>query len=182
MPSSGLAVVRTLTAALIAATLPSVSLAAKAPQAPPKAPTGQSAPEHHGGVTSRGDHAMGFSHQTTTHHFRLYKTGGAIEVLTNSPTDSATRDDIRMHLSHIAKLFAVGDFNIPMFIHDTMPPGASTMSKRRELIRYLYQETQRGAKIHITTSDREALLAIHAFLRFQISDHQTGDPSEISPE
>src|SRR5438874_9791388 len=64
----------------------------------------------HDGVLARGDHAMGFSHETTTHHFRLYKTGGAIEVLANDAKDSASRDQIRMHLAHIAKLFTAGDF------------------------------------------------------------------------
>ena len=143
------------------------------------APT-QTTAERHQGVAMRGDHAMGFSHEATTHHFRLYRIGGAIEVFANNPADSATRDEIRMHLSHIVKLFSAGDFNIPMFIHDTMPPGAATMSKRRAQIRYRYQETERGGRIDITTSDWQALQAVHAFLRFQISDHQTGDITEIA--
>jgi hypothetical protein len=132
----------------------------------------------HDGVTSRGDHAMGFSHETTTHHFRLYKSGGAIDVAANDPKDSATRDEIRMHLSHIAKRFAAGDFDIPVFIHDTTPPGATTMAKLRDKIRYVYGQTPAGAEIQISTVNREALQAIHAFLRFQIADHQTGDTSE----
>jgi hypothetical protein len=85
-----------------------------------------------------------------------------------------------MHLSHIVKLFSAGDFDIPMFIHGTMPPGAAIMNKRRELISYRCMDTQRGAKIQITTSDPEALRAIHAFLRFQISDHRTGDSTQVS--
>ena len=147
---------------------------------PPKATSTESAGQHQEGVNSRGDHAMGFSHETTTHHFRLYETGGAIEVLANDPADSATRDEIRMHLSHIVKLFSAGDFNVPMFIHSTVPPGAATMSKRRALITYRYEQTGRGGRILIATSDRLALQAIHAFLRFQISDHQTGDTNEVS--
>jgi hypothetical protein len=85
-----------------------------------------------------------------------------------------------MHLSHIVKRFSAGDFNVPMFIHDTTPPGAPAMAKRRSQIRYLYRDTPGGAKIQITSTNAEALEAIHAFLRFQISDHQTGDPTEIS--
>ena len=122
---------------------------------------------------------MGFSHETTTHHFRLYKTGGAIEVSANNPKDSATRDEIRMHLSHIVKRFAAGDFDVPMFIHDTMPPGALVMSKLRDQIRYVYVDTASGAKIQIITASPDALQAIHAFLLFQISDHQTGDAAEV---
>ncbi len=118
-------------------------------------------------------------HETTTHHFRLYKTGGAIDVSANNPKDSATRDEIRTHLSHIAKRFAAGDFDVPMFIHDTTPPGAPVMAKLRDQIRYLYTDTPGGAKIQISTSNPEALQAIYAFLRFQISDHQTGDATEV---
>ena len=123
---------------------------------------------------------MGFSHQTTTHHFRLYKDGGAIEVLANDPKDSASRDHIRMHLAHIAKLFAQGDFNIPGFIHSNTPPGTLLMTKLREQIRYDYAETERGATVRITSANPEALQAVHAFLRFQIADHQTGDITDIS--
>jgi len=134
---------------------------------------------HHDAVNSRGDHAMGFSHETTTHHFRLAKTGGVISVSANDAQDSATREQIRMHLSHIVKRFSAGDFDVPMFIHDTNPPGARVMAKLRREIRYRYVETERGAKIQISTANPQALEAIHAFLRFQISDHQTRDPRQI---
>jgi hypothetical protein len=142
--------------------------------------TSKPAPDpHHAGVTARGDHAMGFSHQTTTHHFRLYKSGGTIEVSANNPKDSATRDEIRMHLSHIVKRFAAGDFDVPMFIHDTTPPGAPVMAKLCSQIRYNYSDTPVGAKIQIVTANPDAIQAIHSFLRFQISDHQTGDATEV---
>src|SRR2546428_8310613 len=75
-------------------------------------------------MMKRGDHAMGFSHEKTTHHFLLFKDGGGIEVQANDPTDKTSRDEIRMHLSHIAKMFAEGNLNVPMFIHDTTPLGA----------------------------------------------------------
>src|ERR1700682_2045984 len=108
---------------------------------------------HHDPVTARGDHAMGFSHETTTHHFHLAKSGGVIDVSANDPKDSATREQIRMHLSHIAKRFSAGDFDVPMFIHDTNPPSASIMAKLRHEIRYRYVETDHGAKIQITTAN-----------------------------
>ena len=145
-------------------------------------PTPAQDPSRHDAIVSRGDRAMGFSHETTTHHFLLYKAGGAIDVSANDPKDSATRDEIRMHLSHIAKLFAAGDFDVPMFIHDTSPPGAPVIAKLRGQIRYVYTNTPGGAKIQITTANPEALQAIHAihaFLRFQIADHQTGHSTAI---
>jgi hypothetical protein len=35
----------------------------------------QDAPKPDAGVVSRGDHAMGFSHETTSHHFGFSDTG-----------------------------------------------------------------------------------------------------------
>jgi len=163
---------------LVAATLCLLPLALFAQQAF----TSPQEPSHHDGVAARGDHAMGFSHETTTHNFRLSKNGGVIDVSANDPNDSATRGQIRMHLSHIVKRFSSGDFNVPMFIHDTTPPGTAVMAKLRSQIRYLYTDTPGGAKIQITTANAEALAAIYAFLRFQISDHQTGDATEISAQ
>ena len=49
---------------------------------------------HPDGVARRGDRVMGFSHDKTTHHFRLFSGGGAIEVTANDPKDTASRDQI----------------------------------------------------------------------------------------
>src|SRR5438045_3117192 len=46
---------------------------------------------HLDGVNSRGDEAMGFSHARTTHHFRLFPDGGAIEVSANDAADAESR-------------------------------------------------------------------------------------------
>src|SRR3954467_7021670 len=119
---------------------------------------------------------MGFSHEKTTHHFRLYKNGGAIEVTANDPSDAASRDQIRGHLPHIAKMFAAGDFNAPMLVHDRVPPGVPVLEKLKADVRYRYEEIERGGTVRITTKNPEALKALHEFLRFQIDDHRTGDP------
>jgi hypothetical protein len=131
---------------------------------------------HTKGVQTRGDEGMGFSHEKTTHHFRLKTEGGSIEVTANDPSDHGSRDQIRMHLGHIAQSFEKGDFAIPMFVHDTIPPGVKTMKRRRTSIAYRYEEIDNGALVSISTTDADALDAIHDFLRFQIVDHETGDP------
>jgi hypothetical protein len=88
----------------------------------------QDDPSHgHCEMMKRGEKGMGFSQQTTTHHFRLLADGGVIEIGANDPKDTAGRDQIRQHLSHIAKMFSEGNFEIPMFIHDKTPPGVPTM-------------------------------------------------------
>jgi hypothetical protein len=134
-------------------------------------------PDHD--MEKRGDHAMGFSHEKTTHHFRLSKDGGAIEVEANDANDSASRDQIRQHLGHIAKMFADGNFKTPMLIHDETPAGVEIMSRHKGEIQYVFEQTERGARIRITTGNEDVRSAIHDFLRFQISEHQTGDPKRV---
>jgi hypothetical protein len=128
------------------------------------------------GVVARGDAGMGFDHALTTHHFLLSSAGGSIEVTANDPSDTTSRDQIRMHLAHIQKMFSAGDFSIPMFVHDTLPPGVTTMKRLASAIEYRYEDGDRGGKVVISTTDPAARDAIQDFLRFQIADHDTGDP------
>ena len=131
---------------------------------------------HHDDVNRRGDHEMGFSHEKTAHHFRLAKDGGAIEVTANNPSDTKSRDQIRQHLTHIAMMFSAGNFNAPMLIHDQTPPGVQVMKRLKSQIKYEFENMESGGRVRISTSNREAIDAVHEFLRFQINDHQTGDP------
>jgi hypothetical protein len=132
------------------------------------------------GVDKRGDQGMGFSHKITHHHFHLLPDGGAIEVEANKPEDDASRKAIREHMAHIATMFSNGDFALPMFIHATEPPGMKTMQRLKEKISYTVENTSLGAQVRIQTADPEAKQTIHAFLRFQISEHRTGDQSEAT--
>jgi hypothetical protein len=139
----------------------------------------QQSGDHAADVDNRGDHAMGFSHETTTHHFTLLPDGGTIEVNIKAEQDEATRDQIRMHLTHIAALFSDNNFDVPMFIHGHIPPGVPVMKEKHAAINYTFQPTGRGGQVRIVTHDPEALKAIHEFLTFQIQDHRTGDVLEV---
>jgi len=136
----------------------------------------EGSPNPHCEMMKRGEKGMGFSQQTTTHHFRLLADGGTIEIGANDPKDIAARDQIRQHLSHIAKMFSEGNFQIPMFIHDQTPPGVPTMTELRDQIHYDFEPMDSGGRVRIRTSNARAVQAIHEFLRFQITEHQTGDP------
>ncbi len=46
-------------------------------------------------------------------------------------------------------------------------------------ISYKFEETPSGGRAVITTGDKEALAAVHAFLRFQIDEHRTVDSSVV---
>jgi uncharacterized protein YjhX (UPF0386 family) len=134
---------------------------------------------HHHDVDQKGDKVMGFPHDKTTHHFRLFADGGAIEVEANEAGDAANRDKIRQHLGHIAHMFAGGDFSAPMLIHSQKVPGTEVMKLRKAEVSYRFEELARGGRVRITTKDKKALAAVHEFLRFQISDHRTGDSGKI---
>jgi hypothetical protein len=136
--------------------------------------------QHQADVEKHGDEAMGFPHDKTTHHFLLYSDGGAIEVIVNDGKDSQNVQAIRSHLKHVATMFSNGDFSVPMFVHDQVPPGIPTMKERRAQISYSFEELPVGGRVRIKTTDPDALKAIHDFLRFQIEDHHTGDPTDIT--
>jgi hypothetical protein len=121
----------------------------------------------------RGDAVMGFSHEATTHAFKLYDDGGAIEVAANDPQDAKSIEAIRAHLREIAKAFAKGDFAKPKAIHEELPDGAAEMRELRAAIKYDFAETERGGRVRITTSDAKALDAVHRFLKYQIREHHT---------
>ena len=131
-------------------------------------------------MNKRGDHVMGFDHMKTTHHFLLQEQGGSIEVTANNADDVESSKQIRMHLKHIAMMFAEGNFKAPMLIHDQTPPGVPVMQKLKGEITYDFEEIDRGAAVRISTKNPTALKAIHHFLRFQINEHKTGDSLELS--
>jgi len=139
--------------------------------------TSATASQHqHAQTQDRANQGMGFDQDKTTHHFLLQKAGGTIEVTAKNADDKASTDEIRMHLRHIATAFAAGDFNLPMFIHDTVPPGVQVLNARREQMTFRYEDVDKGGKVVVQTVDPAARDALHDFLRFQIREHRTGDP------
>jgi hypothetical protein len=157
----------------IFAVLPAYALAAFGQQQSPHEH------DHHDAVNQRGDQVMGFSHEKTRHHFRLYSDGGAIEVEAVEPRDTVSRDEIVSHLRHISQMFGAGNFNAPMLIHAQTPSGIPVLERLKGEVAYEFETRERGAAIQIRTRNPEALKAVHAFLRFQISDHQTGDTTDV---
>ncbi len=135
--------------------------------------------DHQAMVNEHGDHVMGFSHEKTTHHFELHYDGGVIDVRANDVKDTESRDQIRSHFHHIAQMFANGNFNVLMLVHGTTVAGTETMTRLKDQLHWDLQETPRGARIVITADYKEALDAVHQFLRFQIEDHKTGDCTAI---
>jgi hypothetical protein len=134
--------------------------------------------EHRAGVDHRHDAATGVSHDDSIHHFLLAADGGIIRLEATAEAPPEAREQIRMHLRHVARSFADGNFELPMLIHDQVPPGVAVMKKKKGAIQYGFAETENGGEVRITTRDPAAFAAVQSFLRFQIDDHGTGDPKE----
>jgi hypothetical protein len=139
------------------------------------------AQDPHAGIHARGATVMGFDQHKTAHHFYLFEDGGAIDIAVKDAADTANRDAIRAHLPHIAMMFGAGNFEAPMLIHDTRTvPGMAGLVKLKERIVYRYTVTPKGGRVDITTTDPAALTAVHEFLRYQITEHQTGDAKTVT--
>lgn len=135
----------------------------------------------HQTMDRRGAMVMGFDQVRTVHHFYLYEDGGAIAIAVKDAGDAADRDAIRAHLPHIATMFAAGDFDAPMLVHDTKDvPGIAVLTARKDHLKYTYAETPSGGRVDVVTTDRDALAALHAFLAYQIREHHTGDSTSVT--
>ena len=58
-------------------------------------------------------------------------------------------------------------------------PGAATLGRLKSAVKYTFASTPAGARIEILTTNEQAVQAVHDFLRFQISEHRTGDMNAI---
>ena len=135
--------------------------------------------EHQKQVDEQGDRVMGFTRDKATHHFQLKKDGGVILAEAIDASDMESIGNIRKHFVEIATEFSRGEFSKPKEIHHRVPPGVDEMTEHRDAITYRFSELSKGGEIRIQTENEEALKAIHAFLRFQIQDHRTGDPLTV---
>lgn len=135
--------------------------------------------KHDADVKKHGAEAMGFDQDKTTHHFRLTSDGGYVMVEANNAKDTAIIKQVRNHLATQARMFTFGDFSAPEKTHGQVPPGVEQMKKYNKSIDYHYDQLSRGAILNITSKNPQAVAAVHEFLKFQIADHKTGDPTTI---
>lgn len=154
----------------------------EAPVNSPDAPEarGREQDRHTHAVDAVGSRSMGFDQQAVTHHFILTGDGGRIELTANRPSDEGSKQRVRAHLAHIAARFSEGDFSIPRMIHGEDPPGVDTMTRLKLQIHYEVVSLQEGGSLRIFSASQEAISGLHAFLRYQIHEHHTGDSLRIT--
>jgi hypothetical protein len=127
----------------------------------------------------RGAEAMGFDQDAVLHHFLLKPSGGSIVVLARYAGDLKNVAAIRAHLRHIAIDFSRGNFQAPFATHGETPPDVSTLQRLKSAMSYSYAETTTGGRVDISTTNAEAIGAVHDFLRYQIREHHTGDSETL---
>ena len=137
---------------------------------------------HQAEVNARGEKAMGFSQTATTHHFVLLPDGGSVQATANTKGDSKSVEQIRVHLFDIKKRFASGDFSAPELTHGKVPPGVDKMQALKSDISYNVQHIDAGGRLFLASKNPKAVAAIHDFLKFQIEDHGTGDPTGVQKQ
>lgn len=122
---------------------------------------------------------MPFDEDKAVHHFYLLKNGGAVEVSAKDPGDKTTVTAIQKHLEMQAKLFEKGNFDAPIAEHGKVPDGVNTIKKLRKEITFEVMEMDAGAALRMFSVNNQARQAIQDFLKFQIQEHHTGDPTEV---
>ena len=137
--------------------------------------------EHGKEVDHRHD-SFGMPHTGSTHSFRLFADGGAIELRANDAGDAETVAAIRTHLQEIDREFDQANFKTPMFVHDKTPAGVEDMARLKSDLSYDYQEFAAGGRIRITAKSPAALAAVHEFLRFQVVEHRTANSGKVEQD
>jgi hypothetical protein len=123
-----------------------------------------------GAMQHRGGMAMGVDQYTSTHKFDVTPDGGTVQ-LQRDTNDSLGVAQIRAHMKLIQHAFEAGDFSTPAFVHAQDMPGTAVMTKKRGAIKYAYADLPLGGEVRVTSSDPEAIKAIHDFMLAQRAEH-----------
>jgi hypothetical protein len=146
-----------------------------------KQQTADGSAAHGHDVDARHD-TFGMPHSASTHSFRLFPDGGAIELRATSADDDATVTMIRKHLEEITTEFVKGDFATPAFVHGKTPNGVREMAQLGDELSYRYESLPAGGRIRIQATSTAALAAVHDFLRFQVIEHRTNDSGKVEED
>ncbi len=129
---------------------------------------------------SRNSQLLGFDLTKTNQHFYLYKNGGAIDISAKNIDDVGSIAAVRRYLEKQEKLFAKGDLELQKQVYSMqVPQSLLTMRKLKDEISFSYTPTDEGGALRMFTINKDARQAIHDYLKSQIVDNQTGDPTTV---
>jgi len=128
-------------------------------------------------VAERGAEVMPFDLEATTHVYEKTEDGGVQKVVADDPGDAENVAAIRAHLEEEAAAFSRGEYSDPARIHGEDMPGLAELEAGAEAVEVRYEEVPGGARIILTTRDRDLVRAVHDWFDAQLSDHG-GDARE----
>lgn len=130
-------------------------------------------------VESRFSRAMGVPVEKVTVHFYLVKNGGVVELSAKNPTDTTTAAALQKYLQNQKDLWEKGKETAVTDVHLRAPEAASTMRRLRNDITFFMAKTDSGGVLRMFSINEQARAAIQDYLRFEITEHKTGDPTTL---
>ena len=128
-------------------------------------------------LLSRASKVSGFDSERVNLHFYILKNGGAVEVTAKDPNDEATIKAIQAYLKKESDLWTKGNFETVTVVYGRPPEGTMQLKKLRDDVTFHAVQEENGAVIRMFTVNPTAKAAIHDYLRFQIDQLKTGDPT-----
>lgn len=128
-------------------------------------------------LLSRATKVTGFDSERVTRHFYVLKNGGAVEITAKDTNDEATVKAIQAHLKKESDQLTKGNFEIVTGIYGRTPETAPQLKKLRDEITYATVPQENGGVLRMLTVNPTAKSAVHDYLRFQIDQWKSGDPT-----
>ena len=123
-----------------------------------------------------------YDRHRVVHHFYLYPDGGMMTLTVSDPSDAETRKAVRAFVQRVSQLMVMGDLARLREQFGDAVPGLDRIAeaRRRKATITVHSSTPgEGSQIVFSAMDPEALQGLHEFLRFQITDLNTGDSPEV---
>jgi len=112
-------------------------------------------------------------------HYWLLKNGGAIEMVCKEPCDNSTQTAIQNYLDSLTKAFEKGSFDSEFVSGVSTPESLATLRKLRDEITFSAANSEVGYSLRMLTVNPQARDAIYDFLRYEITNRKTGDPTTL---
>jgi hypothetical protein len=112
-------------------------------------------------------------------HYWLLKNGGAIEMVCKAPCESGTQTAIQNYLDSLTKAFEKGSFDSEFVSGASAPETVMTLRKLRDEVTFNAAPSEVGYTLRMLTVNPQARDAIYDFLRYEINNRKTGDPTTL---
>jgi hypothetical protein len=129
-------------------------------------------------LLARISKVSGFDSERVQRHFYILKNGGAIEIVARDANDDATIKAIRTFLKKESDFLSKGNLDTLAAMYGKPPESAAALKKLRDEVNIAMVPQEHGAVIRLLTVNPQAKAAVYDYLRFQIDQLKTGDPTE----